>query len=695
MKGKSLLALLGTAMILVGCKPKPEPEPETKVEYERRDDGTVYDAVLGDYDSLAKAAKAEADDDLRYVKYAEAEATLLSKAVFMPYNTQGGNFAITRVAPRTIPFAKWGNDEDRLKSMVLVTGQKQFITNTERAELIQKWEVARGGGEAYNPAAYLETKGYTLGHDYKTTFTTAPATLDILNTSEQSDTEVLVNMIDGLLEYDNLGILRSNISELPTVSADGKTYTFHIKDGYNWFDAEGKVVAPVTAQDFVDGIHHMLDVQAGLEFLLDGIVVNVTEYLYEGLTDFSKVGVKAEGNDLIFTLVKPESYFPTRLTYSCFMPMNAEFFLSKGGAFGIDAFKEASAKSTYAYGLYNDVSSMLYNGAYLPDGQFGDQLIALKKNANYKNAAVVNLNTIQWVKDAGENPQQTWNDVLAGTYAGSGLSASTGTLAWAKAETDAKGENLFTNNYYLTDTTTTTYLLGMNVNRGTFVLSNGACRSAQTEQQKINTNKALNNIHFRRAIFRAWDRVAYDAVSVGQEAAGNRLRNSYTDPNFLFISKDVKYNGETFKAGTTYGQLIQHFGDKMGLGVNFEDGQDGWFNAAKAVEEIELAKAELGEVMDGKIVLDNVYYSASTAQVQNAQAFKQLIEKVLGDYVTVNLIEATTTNDFYACGYRAATGAALNQDVFYGSGWGPDYGDPSTYLDTFAKGGYMTKICGF
>ena len=64
--------------------------------------------------------------------------------------------------------------------------------------------------------------------------------------------------------------------------------------------------------------------------------------------------------------------------------------------------------------------------------------------------------------------------------------------------------------------------------------------------------------------------------------------------------------------------------------------------------------------------------------------------------VVMFLIEATTSEDFYACGYRASNGAAGNFDMFYGSGWGPDYGDPSTYLDTFLGygQGYMTKVIG-
>jgi len=73
------------------------------------------------------------------------------------------------------------------------------------------------------------------------------------------------------------------------------------------------------------------------------------------------------------------------------------------------------------------------------------------------------------------------------------------------------------------------------------------------------------------------------------------------------------------------------------------------------------------------------------------------MEENLGtENVVINLIEATTPEDYYASGYRASNGEAGNFDFFQGSGWGPDYGDPSTYLDTFLGegAGYMTKVIG-
>ncbi|MCR5686199.1 MAG: peptide ABC transporter substrate-binding protein, partial [Lachnospiraceae bacterium] len=116
-----------------------------------------------------------------------------------------------------------------------------------------------------------------------------------------------------------------------------------------------------------------------------------------------------------------------------------------------------------------------------------------------------------------------------------------------------------------------------------------------------------------------------------------------------------------------------------------------------AKQYLEAAKAELGDSVNYPIQIDVVYLSTSEVNTAQAAAYKQVVEGCLGAAnVQVNLIEASTTEDFYACGYRASNGAAGNFDMFYGSGWGPDYGDPSTYLDTFLGegAGYMTKVIG-
>jgi ABC-type oligopeptide transport system substrate-binding subunit len=55
-----------------------------------------------------------------------------------------------------------------------------------------------------------------------------------------------------------------------------------------------------------------------------------------------------------------------------------------------------------------------------------------------------------------------------------------------------------------------------------------------------------------------------------------------------------------------------------------------------------------------------------------------------------------SSSTYYAAGYTAATSADCNYDAYAGSGWGPDFADPSTYLETFLSdgNGYMTKVIG-
>jgi len=156
-------------------------------------------------------------------------------------------------------------------------------------------------------------------------------------------------------------------------------------------------------------------------------------------------------------------------------------------------------------------------------------------------------------------------------------------------------------------------------------------------------------------------------------------------------------DGVSFPAGTFYGEMVQYFLDEMGSPIQVADQIDGWYNPEAAQAALAQAQEELGDLVSYPIIIDVVYYSASDANVAQAQAYKAVIEDTLGaENVQVNLIEATTSADYYASGYRASNGEAGNFDMFYGSGWGPDYGDPSTYLDTFLGegAGYMTKVIG-
>ena len=341
--------------------PAPAPAPEDVV-YVREDDEEVYERALGGYTELLEAAKAADSISERFVRFAQAEAYLLDSAVMIPNTTRGGAYTISRIAPRTVPYVQWGNDDDRLFGLVI---SDEFLTPEERADLFELWNAAVAGEGEYDPIAYLEGKGHTIQHTYTTTFTTAPVTLDWLNTSSQSDTELTVNCVDGLVQYDNLNRMQPALAESWDVSEDGTVYTFHIRPGVYWYTSDGTQYAEVTAEDFEAGFHHMLDTKAGLEWLIDGIVVGGTDY-YTGNGTWEDVGYKATDTyELTVTLEQPTSYFMTMLTYSCFLPLCKSFYEAHGGVFGVEEYAAAFADTnTYTFGKSTDVSSQVYNGAF-------------------------------------------------------------------------------------------------------------------------------------------------------------------------------------------------------------------------------------------------------------------------------------------------------------------------------------------
>lgn len=688
---KKILAFLLVAVMMLGIVACGEKDKFVRPDsYVRAEDDAVYEEVLGGYTKLMEAAKNASSVDERFVLFAKAEAYLLDTAVMIPTTTQGGAYTISRIAPHTVPYVQWGNDDDRVKGLVI---SDEFITKAEREELLTSWRNALSGNGKYDPAAYLTGKGHTLNKTYTTTFSTAPVTFDWLNTSSQSDTEITVNTVDGLVEYNNLNQMVPALAESWDISDDGLTYTFHIRKGVKWYTAEGAEYAEVTANDFVAGFHHMLDTQAGLEWLVDEVVVGANDYYANGGA-WANVGYKAvDEYTLEVTLIQPTSYFLTMLTYSCFLPICDSFYQSRGGVYGVDAYKEASADTNkYTFGLNTDVASQVYCGPFLIRQFQADSEIVLVKNENYYKVNEVTLDQIRWVHDSGEDPVALYNDTVSGTYPGVGLGQSSGTLDLAKADGN------FDKYAYISDTTSTTYFGGLNLNRGTYALESGTVASSQTDTQKIDTHIALLNKDFRQAVQFAFDRGTYNAVSRGEDLKFTNLRNMYTHPEFVSLSADTTVDGKTFTAGTFYGEMVQYYLEQLGSKIKVQDQIDGWYNPEEAKAAFARAKTDLEKKgVTFPINIDVVYYSAATVNTAQAQAYKASIEGVLGtENVVVNLVEATTDTDFYASGYRASNGEAGNFDMFYGSGWGPDYGDPSTYLDTFLGygKGYMTKVIG-
>lgn len=663
----------------------------------------IYDAQLGAFNTLYQAAKEEQNVSKRYALMAQAEAKLLEAAVLIPGTTNGGNYGLSRVAKRSASTVLWGNDSDRFHNVLITT---ELISAEDQTHLKAMWNEVRGTGTYSQKATdYLKEKGYTLKDTYNMGYVSDPQTWDALATSRSADSEAIVNTYDGLVEYDNENEIKPALAESWEVSEDGKTYTFHIRQGAKWVDAQGREVADVKADDFVAGMQHMLDAGGGLEYLVENIIVNALEYNTGDVTDFAEVGVKAtDDNTVVYTLCQPTSYFITMLGYNVFAPMSRTYFESKGGVFGKDDYKAAVDAGTMKYG--QTVNDIAYCGPYTVTNHTAENTIVFEANPTYWNKDNITIKTLTWKFNDGKDPTKAYEDTKAGTLDGCGLSSAS--LEACKA--DGNFEKYCT----VSDTDATSFVLFLNLNRNAYANFNDKTKavSTMTDDQKKRTDAAMLNVHFRRAIGMGLDIATYNGQVVGEELKLNSVRNSYTPGNFIALEEDVtiEINGEskTFAKGTYYGEIMQAQIDADGVKIKVwdaenqtSDGFAGWHNPANAYEELQQAITELKEFgveisKDNPIVMDLPYYSGADVYTNRAQTLKQSVEEALQGCVVVNLVSCADAKEWYYAGYYTESGKDANYTLYDVSGWGPDYGDPATYLDTMLGdgAGYMAKCLG-
>ena len=723
-----LCALLALVMVLgfVGCKnngddkttpapnntnkPAESEVPATTVPTTELPTGdynamsaAIYDAQLGAFNTLYQAAKEETNVSKRYALMAQAEAKLLEAAVLIPGTTNGGNYGLSRVAKRSASTVLWGNDSDRFHNVLVTT---ELITAEDQTHLKAMWNEVRGTGTYTQKAIdYLTEKGYTLKNTYNMGYANDPKTWDALATSRSADSEAIVNTYDGLVEYDNENEIKPALAESWEVSEDGLTYTFHIRQGAKWVDAQGREVADVKADDFVAGMQHMLDAGGGLEYLVENIIVNALEYNTGDVTDFAEVGVKAtDDNTVVYTLCQPTSYFITMLGYNVFAPMSRTYFESKGGVFGKDDYKTAVDAGTMKYG--QTVNDIAYCGPYTVTNHTAENTIVFEANPTYWNKDNITIKTLTWKFNDGKDPTKAYEDTKAGTLDGCGLSSAS--LEACKA--DGNFEKYCT----VSDTDATSFVLFLNLNRNAYANFNDETKavSTMTDDQKKRTDVAMLNVHFRRAIGMGLDIATYNGQVVGEELKLNSVRNSYTPGNFVALEEDVtiEINGEskTFAKGTYYGEIMQAQIDADGVKIKVwdaenqtSDGFAGWHNPANAYEELQQAITELKEFgveisKDNPIVMDLPYYSGNDIYTNRAQTLKKSVEEALQGCVVVNLVSCADAQEWYYAGYYTESGKDANYTLYDVSGWGPDYGDPATYLDTMLGdgAGYMAKCLG-
>ncbi|EFA24053.1 oligopeptide-binding protein SarA [Streptococcus sp. M143] len=476
-------------------------------------------------------------------------------------------------------------------------------------------------------------------------YETDPDNLNYLTTNKAATANITSNVVDGLLENDRYGNFVPSMAEDWSVSKDGLTYTYTIRKDAKWYTSEGEEYAAVKAQDFVTGLKYAADKKSDGLYLVQESIKGLDAYVKGEITDFSQVGIKALDDYTVqYTLNKPESFWNSKTTMGVLAPVNEEFLNSKGDDF---------AKGT-------DPSSILYNGPFLLKSIVAKSSVEFEKNPNYWDKDNVHIGKVKlsyWDGQDTNKPTEAFKD---GSYTMARLFPTSASYP--------ETEKAFKDNIVYTQQDSTTFLVGINIDRQSYQHT-----SKTADEQKTSTKKALLNKDFRQALAFGFDRTAYASQVNGASGATKLLRNLFVPPTF--VQADGKNFGELVK------EKLVTYGDEWS-NVNLDDAQDGLYNPEKAKAEFAKAKTALqAEGVKFPIHLDMPVDQTNTTKVQRVQSLKQSLEATLGTDNVVVDIQQLQKDDVLNITYFAETAAGEDWDISDNVGWSPDFADPSTYLD--------------
>ncbi|KAB7670747.1 peptide ABC transporter substrate-binding protein [Bacillus sp. B1-b2] len=237
-----------------------------------------------------------------------------------------------------------------------------------------------------------DTKETTAGTD-DSTATEGEKVLNFLNpeaipsmdpslATDESSFVYLSATMDGLYRLDKDTKPSPGIATNHTVSEDGLTWTFTLREDAKWSNGD-----PVTANDFVYAWQRAVNPDTGSEYgpyMMNGVIKNATA-VSSGELPVADLGVKADGDyTLVVELENPTPYFETLTTFGTFLPLNQKFVEEKGDSFATNS------------------ENLLANGPYtITDWDSTSNSWNLVKNADYWDASTVKMDqlTFEVVKD--------------------------------------------------------------------------------------------------------------------------------------------------------------------------------------------------------------------------------------------------------------------------------------------------------
>jgi len=505
---------------------------------------------------------------------------------------------------------------------------------------------------------------------YRSLYSSEVTTMNYLVSGTTYELAVGANTIDSLVENDTFGNILPCGAESWEVSEDGLTWTFHLRAGQYWYDADGNQKDPVTANDYVAAARYVCDsaMDCANSYLMKGWIVNAEELLnytaaqlaspveqgtevgeeqdlvvdangiiYEG-SDWNKetekydtwtevpavtpedLGVEAVDDlTLVYHMVKPRPYFLTALQFGTYWPAPASLLAELGENYGLDNY------------------SMWFNGAYILSEFKPQEKRIYTKNVNNWDAEHIYIERIEQTCNAEAAtlaPELFLRGEVDGADIGSDIVAD-----WLS---DPEKSQMISSSRVIGDYS---YFFGFNFEP-----------KFDAEYEPENWAIAVNNENFRKAVFHGIDRDGYLAAKYPGDDPSIHKINTVTPKGFSVN------NGKDY---VFYGGLAK-----------YTEGES--FDPELAVQYRDAAKAELeaaGCKFPIKVPVN--YNTSSTTWANCTVVLEQQLEELLGaDFIDIivvpysgsSFLKETRRNGNYAL-------QELN--------WGADFMDPETWADPF------------
>ena len=200
-----------------------------------------------------------------------------------------------------------------------------------------------------------------------------PRTLDPRKSTGTPDSTIQAQLFEGLTVLDAKETAIPAVAQSWDLSADGLTYTFHIRANAKWSNGD-----PVTAHDFIYAWTTTLSSELASEYAYQLYYLKNGEAFNKGQTTASDLGLKAlDDLTLVVTLENPTPYFPTLLAFHTYYPVHK---------------KTVETNPQWAA----DAKTIISNGPFAITNWVHNSKIEFKKNSHYWDADKVKLNKLEF-----------------------------------------------------------------------------------------------------------------------------------------------------------------------------------------------------------------------------------------------------------------------------------------------------------